>query len=39
MMIGTIICEVITIMCDIDTINVRFFLLDVPHPQKKNVIL
>ena len=39
MMIGIIICEVITIMCDIGTINVRFFLLDVPYPQKKNVIL
>ena len=32
-MIGTIICEVSTIMCDIGTINVRFYLLQVWYPH------
>ena len=31
-MVGTIICEVAIIMCDIYTINVRFYLLEVPYP-------
>ena len=31
-MVGTIICEVGIIMCDIDTINVRFYLLEVRYP-------
>ena len=30
-MIRTIICEVITIMCDINTINMRFYLLKIPY--------
>ena len=34
MIVGTIICEVITIMCDIGTINVRSYLLEVPYPYK-----
>ena len=29
-MVGTIICEVGTIMYDIGVINVRFYLLEVP---------
>jgi hypothetical protein len=32
-MIDTIICEIGTIMCDIDTINVRFYLLEVWYPH------
>ncbi len=31
-MIGTIICKVGIIMCDIGTINVRFYLLEIPNP-------
>jgi hypothetical protein len=34
-MVSTIIYEVITIMCDIGTINVRFYLLEVPYQKKK----
>jgi hypothetical protein len=34
MIVGTIICEVIIIMFDIDTINVRFYLLEVSYPQR-----
>ncbi len=30
-MVGTIICEVCTIICNIDTINVRFYLLEVQY--------
>jgi hypothetical protein len=37
MMVGIIICEVITIMCDIGTINVRFHLLKIPYPHQKSV--
>ena len=32
-MVDTIICKVITIMYNIDTINVRFYLLEVLYPQ------
>ena len=32
-MVCTIICEVGTIMCNIDTINVRFYLLEIPYPH------
>ena len=32
-MVSTIICEVDTIMCDIGTINVRFYLLEIPYPH------
>jgi hypothetical protein len=32
-MVGTIIYEVGTIICDIDTINVRFYLLEVRYPH------
>ena len=31
-MVGTIICEVGIIMCDIGTINMRFYLLEVCYP-------
>jgi Co/Zn/Cd efflux system component len=31
-MVGTIICEVVTIICDIGIINVRFYLLKVRYP-------
>ena len=30
-MVGIIICEVSAIMCDIDIINVRFYLLEVRY--------
>ena len=33
-MVGIIICEVNTIMCDIGTINVRFYLLEVQYPHE-----
>ncbi len=33
MMVGTIICEIIIIMCDIGTFNVRFYLLKVSYPR------
>ena len=29
--VGTIICDGDTIMCDISTINVRFYVLEVPY--------
>jgi hypothetical protein len=32
-MVSTIICEVCTIMCDIGTIDVRFYLLKVSYPH------
>jgi hypothetical protein len=32
-MVGTIIYEVDTIVCDIGTINVRFYLLEVQYPH------
>ena len=32
-MVGTIICEVSTKICDIGTINVRFYLLEVRYPH------
>jgi hypothetical protein len=32
-MVGTITCEVDTIMCDIGTINVKFYLLKVRYPR------
>ena len=32
-MIGIIICEVGTIIYDIGTINVKFYLLEVPYPH------
>ena len=32
-MVGTIICEVNIIMCDISTINVKFYLLKVRYPH------
>ena len=32
-MIGTIIYEVGSIMCDIGTINVRFYLLEILYPH------
>ena len=35
MIIGTNICGIITIMCDINTIDVTFYLLKVLHIQKK----
>ena len=35
MIIGINICRVITIMCDINTINVTFYLLKVLHALKK----
>ena len=35
--IGTNICGVITIMCDINTINMTFYLLKVLHALKKSV--
>jgi hypothetical protein len=31
-MVGTIICEVGIIIYDIDTINIRFYLLEVRYP-------
>ena len=31
--VDTIICEIDIIMCDIGTINVRFYLLEVPYHQ------
>ena len=33
-MVNSIICEVITIICDIGTINVTFYLLEVLYSQK-----
>jgi hypothetical protein len=36
-MVRTIICEVITIMCDIGTINVRFYLLKIPYKYIKYI--
>ena len=36
-MVGTIIYKVITIKCDPSTINVSFYLLDVPYPHQKSV--
>ena len=33
-MVGIIICEVSAIMCDIDIINVRFYLLEVRYPHE-----
>ena len=33
MMIGTIICELGTIMYDIGTFNMRFYLLELPYPH------
>ena len=38
-MVNSIICEVITIICDIGTINVTFYLLEVSYPQKKVWVL
>ncbi len=35
MIVGTHIYKVITIMCDIGTINVTFYLLEVPYPHTK----
>ena len=32
-MVGTIICEVSNIICDIDIIDVRFYLLKVSYPH------
>ena len=32
-MVGTIIYEVGTIMCDIGIINMRFYLLEIQHPH------
>ena len=32
--VGTIICKVDTIMCDIGTINIKFYLLEVPYPYE-----
>ena len=32
-MVDTIICEISIIMCDIGTINVRFYLLEVCYPH------
>jgi hypothetical protein len=37
-MVGTIICEVIIIMCDIVTINVRFYLLEVSYSRILHVV-
>ena len=34
-MVGIIICEIITITCDICTIYVKFFLEEVLYPKKK----
>ena len=34
MKVCIIICEVSTIMCDIGTINMRFYLLEVPYPHR-----
>jgi hypothetical protein len=39
MIIGTNLCGVITIMCDINTINVTFYLLKVLHAPKKMLVL
>ena len=33
MMVDTIICEVIIIMCDIVTINMRFYLLEISYSR------
>ena len=33
-MVGTIICKVGTIMCDICIINVKFYLLKIRYPHK-----
>ena len=33
-MVDTIICEVGIIICDIGTINVRFYLLEVRYPHR-----
>ena len=38
-MANNIICEIIIIICDIGTINVTFYLLKVPYPQKKMWVL
>ena len=39
MIIDTNIREVITIMCDTNTINVTFYLLKVLHALKKDCVL
>ena len=39
MIIDTNICEVITIMCDTNTINVTFYLLKVLHALKKSMCI
>jgi hypothetical protein len=33
-MVGTVICELGTKICDIDIINVRFYLLEIRYPYE-----